>query len=140
MKDKIVSFILILIIVAIIVVLGIFGYTIYVEITGNDPIQINFEGYGDLLTTETNTVENTMKIDTNKDIFSGIEDKTTSTQPIVTNTNRYRHLYEQLNSTAKTIYDKLYENSCLYVYNDFCGKFSCESIFSGNQNLYLVEN
>ena len=62
------------------------------------------------MTPETNTVEDTMKIDTNKDIFSGIEDKSTSVQPIVTNTNRYRHLYEQLNSTAKTIYDKLYEN------------------------------
>ena len=112
MKDKIVSFILILIIVAIIVVVGIFGYTIYVEITGNDPIQMNFEGYGDLLTVDTNTIDkNTESIDVSEDIlFSGVEGQNTSAQPIVTNTNRYRHLYEQLNNTAKTIYDKLYEN------------------------------
>ena len=44
-----------------------------VEITGNDPIQINFEGYGDLLTTETNTVENTMKIDTIDERLTTVE-------------------------------------------------------------------
>ena len=72
---------------------------------------MNFEGYGDLLTTNTNTVdENTTNIDVSKDIFSGVEDKNVSPQPIVTNNNRYRHLYEQLNSTAKTIYNKLYDN------------------------------
>lgn len=107
MKDKIISFILVLIITAIIVVIGILGYTIYTEITGNDPIQINFEGYGGLLTTD-NVDEDAIPVD--KDMFSGVEDNTNSTQPIVTNTNRYRYLYEQLNSTAKTIYDKLYEN------------------------------
>ena len=108
MKDKILSFILILIIVAIIVVGGIFGYTVYVEITGNDPIQINFEGYGSLLTKEGKDSEDTISID--KDIFSGIESIENSAQPIVTNTNRYRHLYGQLNSTGQKIYDKLYEN------------------------------
>ena len=108
MKEKILSFILILIIVAIIVGGGIFGYTIYTEITGNDPIQISFEGYGGLLTKDNKSTEDTISID--KDIFNGIESNESSTQPIVTNTNRYRHLYEQLNSTAKMIYDKLYEN------------------------------
>lgn len=108
MKDKILSFILILIIVAIIVIGGIFGYTVYVEITGEDPVQINFEGYGGLLTKDNKNTEDTISID--KDIFNGIENNESSAQPIVTNTNRYRHLYEQLNSTAKTIYDKLYEN------------------------------
>ena len=108
MKDKILSFILILIIVAIIVIVGIFGYTVYVEITGNDPIQINFEGYSGLLTKEDKNTEDTISID--KDIFSGVESGSNSTQPIVTNNNRYRHLYEQLNSTSQKIYDKLYEN------------------------------
>lgn len=107
MKDKILSFILILIITAIIVVIGIFGYTIYTEITGNDPIQINFEGYGGLLITD-NDNEDTIPV--NKDMFSGVEGNTNSTQSIVTNTNRYRYLYEQLNSASKIIYDKLYEN------------------------------
>ena len=108
MKDKILSFILILIIVAIIVIVGIFGYTVYTEITGNDPIQINFEVYGGLLTKEDKDTEDTISID--KDIFNGIESGNNSTQSIVTNNNRYRYLYEQLNSTSKKIYDKLYEN------------------------------
>ena len=107
MKDKILSFILILIIVAIIVVGGIFGYTVYVEITGEDPVQINFEGYGGLLTKDNKNTEDTISID--EDIFNGIESNESVTQPIVTNTNRYRHLYEQLNSTSQKIYDKLYD-------------------------------
>lgn len=109
MKDKIISFILIMIIVAIIVVVGIFGYTVYTEITGNDPIQINFEGYGELLSKDSKK-DDSIPIDSSNYMFSGVEGNSTPTQPIVTNTNRYRHLYEQLNSTAKTIYDKLYEN------------------------------
>ena len=108
MKDKILSFILILIIVAIIVVVGIFGYTVYVELTGDDPIQINFEGYGGLLTKDDKDTKDTISID--KDVFNGIETNENSSQPIVTNTNRYRHLYGQLDSTAQKIYDKLYEN------------------------------
>jgi len=108
MKDKILSFILSLIIVAIIVVGGIFGYTAFVEITGEDPIQINFEGYGGLLSKDDKDTEDTISVD--KDIFNGIESNENSAQSIVTNTNRYRHLYGQLNSTAQKIYDKLYEN------------------------------
>ena len=108
MKDKIISFILFMIIIAIIVVVGIFGYTVYTEITGNDPIQINFEGYGEILGIEDK--KDSIPIDSSNYIFSGVEGDTTPTQPISINTDRYRHLYEQLDSTAKVIYDKLYEN------------------------------
>ncbi len=108
MKDKIISLILVLIVIAIIVVIGIFGYTIYIEITGEAPIQIDFEGYANLFQTD-NT--NKDAIDTSVDIFNGVDGGTTSTQPIVTNEKKYRHLYEQLDSTAKTIYDKLYGNT-----------------------------
>lgn len=44
MKDKIISFILVLIIIAIIVVLGIFGYTIYKEVISDKEITIDFQG------------------------------------------------------------------------------------------------
>ena len=44
MKDKIVSFILVLIIIAIIVVFGIFGYVIYKEILNSDSLSIDFNG------------------------------------------------------------------------------------------------
>lgn len=108
MKDKIISFILIFIIVAIIVVIGIFGYTIYVKIVGDIPIQINFEGYGDIFTSDTDKEET---IDTNVEMFNGVEDKTTVMQTNIVNTKNYRHLYNQLNNTAKTIYDKLYTNT-----------------------------
>ena len=49
MKDKIISFILILIILAIIVVIGIFGYVIYQEILGDETLPIDFEGVRKLI-------------------------------------------------------------------------------------------
>lgn len=45
MKDKIVSFILILVVIAIMVAIGIFGYTIYKEIIANDTnFVLDFQG------------------------------------------------------------------------------------------------
>lgn len=111
MKDKILSFILIIIIAAIIAALGILGYTIYADVTGNDPIEIVLEGYSNISELiDYKKQDDEIKIDVDKDIFSGIEETNTQQQQITTNTNRYRHLYEQLNDTAKIIYDKLYEN------------------------------
>ena len=110
MKDKIISLILVLIIIAIIVVIGIFGYTIYVELVGSEALPIDFEGYGNLFGIITNKDKSDNAIDTSIDLFNGVEENQTSSQPIVTNNNKYRHLYNQLDSTAKTIYDKLYEN------------------------------
>ena len=49
MKDKIISFILILLTVAILGAIAIFGYVAYLEITGNDITSIDFVGYGDIL-------------------------------------------------------------------------------------------
>ena len=49
MKDKIISFILILLTVAILGAIVLFGYVAYVEITGNDITSIDFVGYGDIL-------------------------------------------------------------------------------------------
>lgn len=67
-----------------------------------------FKEFGNLFGTENDTEEDS--IDTSIDIFNGIEDSTTSTQPIVTNEKKYRHLYDQLDKTAQSIYDKLYQN------------------------------
>lgn len=45
MKDKIISFILILIVIAIMVAIGIFGYTIYKEIIASDEnFILDFQG------------------------------------------------------------------------------------------------
>ena len=112
MKEKIVSFILIIIIMTIIIALAILGYTIYADITGNNPIQTNFEGDGYFFSEDNDkTQENTSAIDANKDLFSGVQNTNITTkEPISTNSTRHRYLYEQLNSTAKVIYNKLYEN------------------------------
>ncbi len=109
MKDKIISFILILLTVAILGAIAIFGYVAYLEITGNDITSIDFVGYGDILGIGKDKKEED-NIDTSVDIFNGVDDNKTSAETITTNDNRYRHLYEQLDDTAKKIYDKLYEN------------------------------
>lgn len=109
MKDKIISFILILLTVAILGAIVLFGYVTYVEITGNDITSIDFVGYGDILGIGKDKKEED-NIDTSVDIFNGVDDNKTSAETITTNDNRYRHLYEQLDDTAKKIYDKLYES------------------------------
>ena len=109
MKDKIISFILILLTVAILGAIAIFGYVAYLEITGNDITSIDFVGYGDILGIGKDKKEED-NIDTSVDIFNGVDDNKTSAETITTNDNRYRHLYEQLDDTAKKIYDKLYES------------------------------
>ena len=109
MKDKIISFILILLTFAILGAIVLFGYVAYVEITGNDITSIDFVGYGDILGIGKDKKEED-NIDTSVDIFNGVDDNKTSAETITTNDNRYRHLYEQLDDTAKKIYDKLYES------------------------------
>lgn len=106
-KDgKIISILMMLIIIVLISVIGIIGFTIYQEIMGEGSLQINFgkeEGFPiiEYKTSEKNNVD----MDTS--IFSGVEDgQSTSTA----NQTRYRHLYNQLNDTAKVIYNKLYDN------------------------------
>ena len=67
-----------------------------------------FKEYGNLLKENNDNKQDT--IDTSIDIFNGIEDGTSTANPITTNNKKYNHLYEQLDSTSKLIYDKLYEN------------------------------
>ena len=67
-----------------------------------------FKEYGNLLKENNDDKQDT--IDTSIDIFNGIEDGTSTANPIITNNKKYNHLYDQLDSTAKLIYDKLYEN------------------------------
>lgn len=112
MKDKIISSILIIIIIAIIIALGFFGYKIYTEITENNLIQTKFEEFVDnyLSSTDNKTEEDTLAKEVEEDLFSGVEGRTTSVQPVVANTNKSRYFYEQLNSTAQIIYDKLFDN------------------------------
>lgn len=107
MKEKIISFLLISIIISLCTVIGILAFSVYVEMSEIGTIQINFEGeYPTIEYTPTNkeTIDETIY----NEMFSGIDDGNTSNEN--TETIQYRHLYNQLNSTAKVIYDKLYKN------------------------------
>ena len=112
MKDKIISFILILIIIVILGAISTFGYIIYTEIMEEGLIEINFEGDTGFPTIEYNPYNNN-SIDTllDENIFSGIDGAMeTTTTTTETSSTKSRYLYKQLDNTAKTIYDKLYEN------------------------------
>lgn len=108
MKDKIISFLLISIIIMLCAIIGILGFTVYMEMSELGTIQINFEG--EYPTIEyTPTDKETIDVTINNEMFSGVEGENISQE---TNTQKvqYRHLYNQLSDTAKTIYDKLYKN------------------------------
>lgn len=105
MINKIISFILILIITTILGVVGFFGYTVYKEIKETGTIEIKFEEETGLPIIEYKP-SNSVNVDSN--MFSGVEGTTVSTT--TTGPQKSRYLYKQLDSTAKTIYDKLYDN------------------------------
>ena len=70
--------------------------------------QQTLKEYGNLFASNDKKDEDA--IDTSIDIFNGIEENATSTQPITTNEKKSRNLYNQLDDNSKMIYDKLYEN------------------------------
>lgn len=102
MKDKIISFIMISIIILLIGIIGIIGFAIYKEILEIDEVQMSiFEESGDS-TLEKTKDQNTADLLTNAEIYNGVDAQTPKSEN--------KHLYKQLNSTAKTIYDELYKN------------------------------
>jgi len=111
MKDRIISFILTLIILGIIGVIGTLGYIVYTEITKEGTIEIHFEGDSGFPTIE--YIPSIDKIEILDDkMFSGVEGTTTTTtsSTITTSSTQSRHLYKQLDDTAKAIYSELYKN------------------------------
>lgn len=111
MKDKIITFILTLLIIIILGGIGIFGYIVYTDIMKEGTIQIRFEEDTVFPTIEyTPSNKNSINIDEN--IFNGVEGSTTASSNEMTETvaKQSRHLYNQLDDTAKTIYTKLYQN------------------------------
>lgn len=109
MKDKIISFILISIIITILIGIGIFGYMVYTEIIGEAVIEINFEGDSTLPTIEYKPAsKDKIDIIIDEDMFSGVNGTNTSVSTGEKTQSRY--LYNQLNTTGKTIYNQLYRN------------------------------
>lgn len=114
MKDKIITFLLMSIIIGILGVIGTLAYMVYTEITAEGTIEIHFEGENGFPTIEyIPHTEDLSGIILDDIIFSGVEESTqTSSLPNTTTTNptQSRHLYKQLDHTAKIFYSKLYEN------------------------------
>lgn len=103
---KFMTFILTLIAIGLIIIIGIIGYTIYSEISGNDNVQFSFNIAEWFPIIEFN--DNKAPQITLEDIdFSGVE----STNNSNTNNNENRrYLYNQLDEVAKIIYGTLYVN------------------------------
>lgn len=106
MKDKIISFLLISIIIGILGVIGTLGYIVYTEISEEGTIQLNFESETGFPKLEfVPTYEDLSEVILNEEMFSGVEGNTSKIKE-----KQSRYLYEQLDDTAKIIYKKLYEN------------------------------
>lgn len=104
MKDRIITFILMIIILGILGVIGYTGYMVYAEISKEGTIEINFESETGFPTIEfIPDTQETIDAIINGDMFSGIDGSTLTVK-------KSRHLYNQLDITAKTIYNQLYEN------------------------------
>ena len=111
MKDKIVTFILMTIIISILGVIGYIGYMVYTEITKDGTIEISFESETGFPTIEYKphtqvTVDAILK----EEMFDGVSETTEDNPVINTTAKKSRYLYNQLDDTAKAIYIKLYQN------------------------------
>lgn len=110
MKDKIISFLLTSIIIAMLGIIGYIGYMVYTEITKEGTIELHFESDTGFPTIEYiphkyDSIETLI----DESIFSGVEGTTITT---ATNADKKqsRYLYQQLDDVAKVFYNKLYEN------------------------------
>ena len=112
MKDKIISFLLTSIIVAIVIAIGHIGYMVYTEISKEGTIEIHFESdTGFPIIEYIPSTRETIDAILNEEMFAGVEETTTtSTTATSTTPKQSRHLYNQLDDTAKAIYIKLYQN------------------------------
>lgn len=112
MKDKIITFLLTSIIIGILGVIGILGYMVYKEITAEGTLELHFESDTGFPTIEyIPHREDLSDIILDDNMFSGVEGATQTSSPATsTGPTQSRHLYQQLDHTAKIFYSKLYEN------------------------------
>ena len=108
MKDQIITFLLTSIIIAIMGVIGVLGYIIYTEITAEGTIELHFESETGFPTIEYIPSSNSTDIIFDENMFSGVEGGTNTSEG--SQTQQSRHLYQQLDNTAKIFYNELYKN------------------------------
>ena len=108
MKDKIFNFLLVLTILVLIAILGIFGFVMYNEISGNGSLEFTLSeaGYPTIEYKETKEEVRNVNTNTDENLFSEIK----NTEENNNTEFKSRFLYNQLNSDSKLIYDKLYAN------------------------------
>ena len=110
MKDKIITFILTTLIIGVLGVIGTLGYAVYKEISKEGRIEISFESETGFPSIEFIRNEEKLNFTINNDIFEGVEGTTSVSSNSNINAKQSRFLYNQLSSTAKTIYDGMYNN------------------------------
>lgn len=109
MKDKFVSILLTIVLIALLGIIGFCGYIIYNEIMGDETEYFNIEEAGYPTEETSASSSDTRYNSSNSNLFSGISDgKNNNTTSLSTTVGR--NLYNQLGREAKIIYSKLYEN------------------------------
>ncbi len=108
--DKFISTILVLAIIILILVIGIFSYTLYTQIMGEGSLQINFENEAGFPTIEyVPSNNNTINVAITENLFSGVESGNANNPETIVK-SQYKPLYNQLSDEAKIIYAQLYQN------------------------------
>ncbi|MCI8272985.1 MAG: hypothetical protein HFJ55_02750 [Clostridia bacterium] len=100
------TILLLIILILLIGIIGITGYVLYSEIMGESTIEISFEEDSIIPTIQYKTTEKEDSNNYEEIIFK----ETSSGNGTTENAGNYKHLYNQLDKTAKIIYSKLYEN------------------------------
>lgn len=114
MKDKIISFLLISIIIAIVGIIVYIGYMVYTDISKDGRIEINFESETGFPTIEyIPSTRETIDVILNEEMFEGVESSNMTSKKEPQGESKQiqsRYLYQQLDDIAKAIYVKLYNN------------------------------
>ena len=104
LKNKFITILLALIAIVLIIALGILGTIIYGEISGQQIIDLGFiEDFGYPTTEYNASIENTNTISSSEGVIGNVE----GYEP---KQSSGKNLYEQLDTNAKIIYDKLYDS------------------------------
>ena len=104
LKNKFITILLALIAIVLIIALGVLGTIIYGEISGEQIIDLSFiEDFGYPTTEYNASIENTNTISSSEGTIGNVE----GYEP---KQSSGKNLYEQLDTNAKIIYDKLYDS------------------------------
>lgn len=118
MKNKIINFILFMVLIFLIVSIVGFGWIMYKEINSNESssIEFKFDNFVDLSTTNNTKKKNNNIGSIEENIYSSLNTQTLETKQSSTNKNFF---YNQLTNNQKLIYDGLEENKDYLKQGDY---------------------